>query len=222
MSTLRERLTAAAEKDDQIGEQARRTLAVYDGPDQGWCARVAGVMQPGPQKAVMLLHAAIHASEDRSSQHLQRYSQRIWEVKQWATREFAYVNRARVAGKPFSVTAMRDGKRHDKNSGWLIPGEWTDPLDHAEYYREAGVPMCIVAHVYNGLEGPREFARQMGLTLHVAPDPLGSWHYPGFCELVAYTRPRWEVVWPDQCKWDERGVELAVRVDRVRPGLAHC
>jgi len=122
----------------------------------------------------------------------------------WATLDFEMVclHRAMASAfgaqhglvrtsRAFSIEALRDGRKQGRYSH--IRAEWpVQRVDHAEFYRTPDWRVAaVVAHRYGLNDDTRQrcaaWAARHGLQA-AFPTDFPSWWYPGWTQLVLYTR----------------------------------
>jgi hypothetical protein len=133
------------------------------------------------------------------------------ELQEQAAREFATLNSWRFTERMFDIKTLVRGGAHTAWERDEIPGRLDphDLLDHPIYFREISRPyrpVAIVGQPYDtatSVEKGIELAHLRGLELHVPPNSVASWWYPGHTRFFCQTRPGVEVRFlPDQLTFE--------------------
>jgi len=114
----------------------------------------------------------------------ERLRRHIQDLTRHAAAEFGRLHRWHLSAQPFLLSELATRSTDLQIIRQLF--------DHAYYYRDSsGRPVAIAAHLYDWPEiGPdvEIFCEKAGLR-YDAPADYPSWWYPGWTQLVIYTRP---------------------------------
>jgi hypothetical protein len=119
-------------------------------------------------------------------------------LQQRAAREFAVLNGWRLRHW-LTARTLIDGRAHNRPDDWQhgVGGFLEHQFDHRVSFREAARPysaVAIVGQPYHEtttgeIERVAKAAADAGLELHMPPNLLASWHYPGRTCFFCFTRP---------------------------------
>ena len=76
----------------------------------------------------------------------------------------------------------------------------TAMFDHCVWYRANGKCAAIVAQPYQHAQDDyaRALAAEHGVAVHIPPQPLASFHYPGWAKIFVFTSPAHQIVWLEE------------------------
>lgn len=146
-------------------------------------------------------------NEQRKADRLLAIQQqdRLHAIQQQAAHAFAELNGWRTGPKvkPFEPQDLHHEVHQRRNAVWRRREFWENGvLDHPLYFRDIHGPAAIVTQPYShiGPQSAQHDAAHYGLRLHVPPQPLMSFHYPGSCAFYVFTKPdHYTVQWlPEQ------------------------
>jgi hypothetical protein len=131
----------------------------------------------------------IDAAHGRHDQHGQRCA--LCEAQKAAAKAFAEINGWRTAPAFFDLGRLGRGAP-TRSHHWADNSRDRQLLDHPLWFYFQRRFVAAVGQPYRpavDLVRWRAHLTERGFTLHVPPDPLASFHYPGSTLFVVVTRP---------------------------------
>lgn len=133
---------------------------------------------------------------------------RISEASDRALAAFAKLNGWRRTGTWFSLRSMIPNSRKDPFDEVYGSDPGEECIDHTIRFLERRRPVGFISQPYitgtsesQHIESALRLAERYGLAVHVPPDPLASFYYPGRCMVLGFTAPGRAVRWlPEQCR----------------------
>ena len=146
-----------------------------------------------------LEHQHFHATDTGTGHHRRMYDALVGE--------FAARNGLLVSPLPFALSTLATNTAG--KGAWGLPYRFP-ACDHPVYFHRQRRATLVLIEPYESTDvgGLEEYAAARGLMLHQPPNPMASFHFPGWTLAIAITRPNFgPVTWlPDQLAFPWRGM----------------